>query len=65
MTAIFFHSPTDLLTETVEGLDRKFSLNYSSRMRFVTNLLPQLTAASTLKAGLRPRRRQRGQAVRG
>ncbi|CAI7612820.1 short-chain dehydrogenase/reductase [Penicillium manginii] len=32
--------------ETDEGLDKKFSLNYYSRMRFLFNLLPQLTAAS-------------------
>lgn len=51
-TPVMFHSPSDLLTETVEGLDRKFSLNYYSRMRFVNNLLPQLTAASASKAGL-------------
>lgn len=33
-------------TENPEGLDRKFTLNYYSRMRFVYNLLPQLRAAS-------------------
>jgi hypothetical protein len=32
--------------ETVEGLDRKFALHYYARMRFVTNLLPLLTAAA-------------------
>lgn len=32
--------------ETSEGLDKKFSLNYYSRMRFIQNLLPQLTAAA-------------------
>lgn len=31
--------------ETDEGLDKKFSLHYYSRMRFLVNLLPQLTAA--------------------
>lgn len=30
-----------------EGIDRKFSLNYYSRMRFITNLLPLLHSAST------------------
>ena len=34
------------VTENPEGLDRKFTLNYYSRMRFVYNLLPQLRAAS-------------------
>lgn len=33
-------------TETSEGIDKKFSLNYYSRMRFVHNLLPGLNAAS-------------------
>ena len=33
--------------ETDEGLDKKLSLHYYSRMRFVTNLLPQLTKAGT------------------
>ncbi|KAL2823202.1 hypothetical protein BDW59DRAFT_100233 [Aspergillus cavernicola] len=32
--------------ETEEGLDKKLSLHYYSRMRFLTNLLPQLNAAS-------------------
>ncbi|MCJ1398713.1 hypothetical protein MMC11_001914 [Xylographa trunciseda] len=32
--------------ETVEGLDKKFSVHYYSRIRFATNLLPQLTNAS-------------------
>ncbi|PMD50483.1 NAD(P)-binding protein [Hyaloscypha bicolor E] len=32
--------------ENPEGLDRKFTLNYYSRMRFVYNLLPQLRTAS-------------------
>ncbi|KAL4812961.1 short-chain dehydrogenase/reductase [Aspergillus spinulosporus] len=31
--------------ETDEGLDKKLSLHYYSRMRFVTNLLPQLIKA--------------------
>ena len=34
-------------TESPEGLDRKLSVHYYSRMRFITNLLPQLRAAST------------------
>lgn len=33
--------------ETPEGLDRKFSLHYYARMRFIHNLLPQLTAAQS------------------
>ncbi|KAN0071814.1 hypothetical protein V8E54_010410 [Elaphomyces granulatus] len=33
--------------ETVEGLDKKFSLHYYSRLRFIYNLLPQLNAAAT------------------
>ncbi|KAL4889412.1 short-chain dehydrogenase/reductase [Aspergillus ambiguus] len=32
--------------ETSEGLDKKLSLHYYSRMRFVKNLLPQLNKAS-------------------
>jgi NAD(P)-dependent dehydrogenase (short-subunit alcohol dehydrogenase family) len=32
--------------ETVEGLDRKFSLHYYARMRFIHNLSPLLTAAA-------------------
>lgn len=32
--------------ETPEGLDRKFSLHYYARMRFVSNLAPLLTAAA-------------------
>ena len=35
-----------ILTESVEGLDKKFNLNYYSRLRFTDNLLPQLTAAA-------------------
>ncbi|KAJ6015999.1 hypothetical protein N7540_010590 [Penicillium herquei] len=42
--------------ETDEGLDKKLSLHYYSRMRFATNLLPQLTRAAnvsdTSKQGL-------------
>lgn len=34
-------------TETTEGLDKKFSLNYYSRMRFTHNLLPLLNAAAS------------------
>jgi NAD(P)-dependent dehydrogenase (short-subunit alcohol dehydrogenase family) len=33
--------------ETSEGLDKKVSLNYYSRMRFTNNLLPLLRTAST------------------
>ena len=32
--------------ETTEGLDRKFALHYYSRMRFIQNLMPELTAAA-------------------
>lgn len=32
--------------ETTEGLDRKFVLHYYARMRFISNLLPSLTAAA-------------------
>jgi len=32
--------------ETEEGLDKKFSVHYYSRMRFITNFLPLLNAAS-------------------
>ncbi|KAL4768704.1 hypothetical protein BDW60DRAFT_196751 [Aspergillus nidulans var. acristatus] len=31
--------------ETEEGLDKKLSLHYYARMRFISNLLPQLNAA--------------------
>lgn len=34
------------MIETSEGLDKKISLHYYSRMRFVANLLPQLTKAT-------------------
>ncbi|KAK0129268.1 hypothetical protein ONS95_001203 [Cadophora gregata] len=34
--------------ESPEGLDRKQALNFWSRMRFISNLLPQLRNASTL-----------------
>jgi hypothetical protein len=34
------------ITETDEGLDKKLSLHYYSRMRFLYNLLPQLTNAA-------------------
>lgn len=33
--------------ETSEGIDRKMCINYYSRIRFILNLLPQLTAASS------------------
>ncbi|KAL5000775.1 hypothetical protein BDV10DRAFT_161370, partial [Aspergillus recurvatus] len=32
--------------ETEEGLDKKLSLHYYARMRFISNLLPQLNAAA-------------------
>jgi hypothetical protein len=34
------------IIETEEGLDKKFNLNYYSRLRFTQNLLPLLTTAS-------------------
>lgn len=37
----------DLFTDSPEGLDRKFVLNYYSRMRFIYNLLPLLQNAGT------------------
>lgn len=37
----------DLKTENPEGLDRKQTLNFWGRMRFISNLLPQLRSAST------------------
>lgn len=45
------------MIETDEGLDKKLNLHYYSRMRFVENLLPQLTKANevaeeTAKPGL-------------
>lgn len=40
------------MTETTEGLDKKLSLHYYSRLRFATNLLPQLRAASTAEPHL-------------
>ena len=33
--------------ESLEGLDRKLTLNYYSRMRFISNLLPLLQSATT------------------
>jgi hypothetical protein len=38
---------SDKPPENSDGLDRKFTLNYYSRMRFITNLLPLLRTAST------------------
>lgn len=38
-------------TETDEGLDKKLSLHYYSRMRFLHNLLPQLTNAANAQDG--------------
>jgi hypothetical protein len=35
-----------LCTESPEGLDRKFTLNFYSRMRFISNLLPELRSAA-------------------
>ncbi|KAE8364901.1 short-chain dehydrogenase/reductase [Aspergillus caelatus] len=35
--------------ETSEGLDKKFSLHYYARMRFINNLIPQLTQANSNK----------------
>lgn len=35
------------MAETTEGLDKKLSLHYYSRLRFTTNLLPLLRAASS------------------
>ncbi|KAB8272039.1 hypothetical protein BDV30DRAFT_249778 [Aspergillus minisclerotigenes] len=35
--------------ETCEGLDKKFSLHYYARMRFINNLIPQLTQAASKK----------------
>lgn len=32
--------------ETIEGLDRKLSLHYYARMRFIHNLIPQLNNVS-------------------
>lgn len=40
--------------ETAEGLDRKFTLHYYARMRFVTNLLPLLNTAATEKGEDQP-----------
>ncbi|KAL4862891.1 hypothetical protein BDV12DRAFT_178210 [Aspergillus spectabilis] len=37
--------------ETEEGLDKKLSLHYYSRMRFISNLLPQLNAAAASPTG--------------
>lgn len=39
------HSLTSSLTETSEGLDRKLTTNYYSRMRFTQQLLPLLQSA--------------------
>ncbi|KFY32922.1 hypothetical protein V495_08597 [Pseudogymnoascus sp. VKM F-4514 (FW-929)] len=36
-----------LLAESHEGIDRKFALNYYSRMRFISNLLPLLQTAAS------------------
>ncbi|KAE8143470.1 hypothetical protein BDV38DRAFT_233784 [Aspergillus pseudotamarii] len=36
--------------DTSEGLDKKFSLHYYARMRFINNLIPQLTQATSSKS---------------
>lgn len=41
-----YHTSDSLPPETSEGIDKRLCLNYYSRMRFVHNLLPQLTAAA-------------------
>ncbi|KAL2853173.1 hypothetical protein BJX68DRAFT_52840 [Aspergillus pseudodeflectus] len=38
--------------ETSEGLDKKLTLHYYARMRFISNLLPQLISAGTWLNGL-------------
>lgn len=38
---------SDLFPESPEGIDRKFTLNFYSRMRFISNLIPLLQTAST------------------
>ncbi|TVY37478.1 Oxidoreductase [Lachnellula subtilissima] len=38
---------TDVSIESPEGIDRKFTLNYYSRMRFIENLRPLLRTATT------------------
>lgn len=35
-----------MFAETSEGIDHKMSVNYYSRMRFIFNLMPQVTAAA-------------------
>ncbi|KAJ5898824.1 hypothetical protein N7495_003568 [Penicillium taxi] len=40
--------------ETDEGIDKKFSLHYYSRMRFLANMLPQLTKAGDVSDGDSP-----------
>lgn len=42
--------PANKKAETDEGLDKKLSLHYYSRMRFLYNLLPQLTNAANAAA---------------
>jgi hypothetical protein len=47
LQAIAISSNGDCMCEeTTEGLDKKFNLNYYSRIRFIHQLLPQLTKAS-------------------
>ncbi|KAL4746646.1 hypothetical protein BDW72DRAFT_30835 [Aspergillus terricola var. indicus] len=50
--------------ETNEGLDKKLSLHYYARMRFIANLLPQLNAAANspppASAGAKGERKPRG-----
>ncbi|OKL60856.1 hypothetical protein UA08_03299 [Talaromyces atroroseus] len=38
-------------TETIEGIDRKLSLHYYSRIRFIQNLLPTLNQAAAASPG--------------
>lgn len=42
------------MIETDEGLDKKLNLHYYSRMRFVVNLLPQLTKANEVEETAKP-----------
>lgn len=43
------------MPETDEGLDKKLSLHYYSRMRFLNNLLPQLTNAGNSEGESSPK----------
>jgi len=44
---MLFTDSSGWVSESPEGLDRKFALNYYSRMRFVSNLLPLLRTSTT------------------